>query len=126
MEDTPSSEEVVGAVRDFLRDEVMPELIGRKSFHVRVAVNALGIVERRFQLGTAQDAAERERLEALLGREGDLDTLNRELCRRIRSDELTLDNPLLEKHLWQTTLDKVAVDQPKYSGYRTALGRLSD
>ena len=123
MEDTPSSEELVGAVRDFLRDEVMPELSGRKSFHVRVAVNALGIVERQLQLGIAQEAAERERLEALLEQEGELDALNRELCKRIRSGELTLDDSALEKHLRQTTLDKVAVDQPKYSGYRAELER---
>jgi hypothetical protein len=126
MEDTPHSDELVGAVRDFLRDEVMPELTGRKSFHARVAVNVLSIVERQLERGRAQEAEERQRLESLLGQEGDLEALNRELCRRIRTGELTLGNDALEEHLWQTTLDKVGVDQPKYSGHRAARERPGD
>jgi hypothetical protein len=27
----------------------------------------------------------------------------------------------LREHLWETTLTKLAIDQPKYSGYRRAL-----
>jgi hypothetical protein len=47
--------------------------------------------------------------------------LNRELARRIRDGELTLESPGLAEHLWATTLAKLAVDQPTYSGYRAAL-----
>jgi hypothetical protein len=121
--DQPSAAELVAAVRAFLEEQAMPALEGRVAFHARVAANALGIVERQLQLSPRHDAEERERLRQLLGREGGLDELNRELCRRIRSGELDADSPGLAAHLRATTLAKLAVDQPGYSGYRRALER---
>ena len=93
MQDRPSAVELLQAVRSFIQDQAIPRLEGRAAFHARIAVNALAIVERGLELGSAQDAAERERLEAMLGRKGTLDTLNRELCRRIRTGEVDLDTP---------------------------------
>ena len=122
MQDQPSAIELLRAVRSFLQDQAIPRLEGRAAFHGRIAVNALAIVERGLELGPAQDDAERERLEALLGRTGSLDELNRELCRRIRAGEVDLDTPGLAEHLRQTTLAKLAVDQPRYAVYRRATG----
>jgi hypothetical protein len=119
--DPPTAAELITAVREFLEEQALPQLEGRAAFHGRVAANALAIVARQLELGPAADAAERERLRALLGRDGTLDELNRELCRRIRGGELRLESPGLVDHLRRTTLDKLAVDQPKYSGYRRAL-----
>ena len=53
-------------------------------FQMRVAVNSLAILEREGRLGPAADARERERLMALLGHDGTLEDLNRELARQIR------------------------------------------
>ena len=122
MQDQPSAIELLRAVRSFLQDQAIPRLEGRAAFHGRIAVNALAIVERGLELGPAQDDAERERLEALLGRTGSLDELNRELCRRIRAGEMDLDTPGLVRHLRETTLAKLAVDQPRYAAYRRAMG----
>jgi hypothetical protein len=47
--------------------------------------------------------------------------LNRELCRRIRDGVISLDSPGLAEHLTLTTRDKVAIDQPSYSGLRRLL-----
>ncbi len=58
----------------------------------------------------------------MLGRAGSLDELNRELCSRIRAGELDLETPGLAEHLRETTLEKVAVDQPRYAAYRRAVG----
>jgi hypothetical protein len=121
--DQPSAAELVAAVRDFLQEHAMPALEGRAAFHARVAANALGIVERQLRLGPEQEDAERERLRALLGREGSLEELNRELCRRIREGSLDAGSPGLAEHLRATTLAKLAVDQPRYSGYRRARER---
>ncbi len=121
MYDPPTTAELVTAVREFLEEHAMPNLEGRNAFHARVAANALAIVARQLELGPGAEEEERARLRALLGTEGSLDELNRELCRRIRSGDLALDEPGLIAHLRTTTLDKVAVDQPKYSGYRRAL-----
>jgi hypothetical protein len=124
VQDQPSAIELLRAVRDFIQDQAIPRLEGRAAFHGRIAVNAIAIVERGLELGPAQEAAERERLEALLGRSGSLDDLNRELCQRIRAGEVDLDTPGLAQHLRQTTLAKLAVDQPRYAAYRRATGEL--
>ena len=49
-------------------------------FHTRVAVNVLGIVERELTLGPELAPAERARAAALLGHDGDVDALERELA----------------------------------------------
>jgi hypothetical protein len=119
--DQPTLVELVAVVREFLEHRALPALEGHTAFHARVAANALGIVERQLEHGTEAEAAERARLEALLGRTGTLDELNRELCRRIRAEEIGGDDADLMRHLRETTLAKLAVDQPRYSGYRKAL-----
>lgn len=123
MYDPPRLIELVGAVRDFLERQALPKLEGHTAFHARVAVNALAIALRQLELGPAAESAERERLRALLGRDGSQDELRRELCARIRAGEIGLATPGLAEHLRRTTLDKLAVDQPGYSGYRRALAR---
>jgi hypothetical protein len=123
MQDQPSAIELLRALRSFVEDEATPQLKGRAAFHARVAGNVLGILERGLELGPEQDAAERSRLEALLGQRGSLEELNRELCRRIRSGEMDLDTPELTAHLRETTLAKLAVDQPGYAAYRRAIGK---
>jgi hypothetical protein len=47
--DRPNAIELVQAVREFLESDVMPATEGRVQFHTRVAMNALGIVERELQ-----------------------------------------------------------------------------
>lgn len=123
MMDQPSILELVNAVRGFLETKAMPELKGHTAFHARVAANALGIVSRELELGPKSADAERGRLTALLGHDGALDDLNRELCQAIRSGKMDIASPELAKHLEQTTLDKVAIDQPNYAGLRVTRSR---
>ena len=119
--DQPSMLELVDAVRAFIEQRAMPELKGHTAFHARVAANALGIVSRELKLGPAATLEERKRLTALLGHEGSLEDLNRELCRKIREDTIGLESTELKKHLDVTTRDKVEIDQPTYSGLRQTL-----
>jgi hypothetical protein len=121
VHDQPSAEQLVAAVRDFLERVAMPQLSGHSAFHARVAVNALAIVERQLALSAEQDAAESDRLRALLGHDGALEAQNRELCREIRAGRIGRSTPGLLEHLRATTLAKLAVDQPSYSGYRRAI-----
>ena len=118
MMDQPSALELVTAVREFIEKHAIPQLEGHTAFHARVAANALAIVARELDQGAAAGAEERRRLTALLGIEGTLEQQNRELCRRIRSDKIALDDPSVAEHLRQTTLAKVAIDQPNYSGFQ--------
>lgn len=110
--------ELVEAVRDFLETKAMPELKGHTAFHARVAANALAIVARELELGPKSATEEKARLVSLLGHDDTLEALNRELCARIRSGIFDLDTPGLAEHLTVTTREKVAIDQPGYSGLK--------
>jgi|3_EtaG_2_1085321.scaffolds.fasta_scaffold00072_7 hypothetical protein len=121
MQDQPTASELVEAVADFIRNHAMPQLQGHAAFHARVAANALDIVKRELDVAPTANAEEASRLAALLGMEASLEELNRELCRRIEAGEVGLDTPGLKDHLWRTTLTKLSIDQPNYSGYRRAL-----
>ena len=121
MPDQPSIIELVEVVSEFIRNHAMPQLKGHTAFHALVAANALDIVKRELEIAPEASSDEHRRLQALLGTDGSIDALNRELCSRIEKGELTLETPGLRDHLWETTLTKLAIDQPKYSGYRRAL-----
>lgn len=125
MQDQPTVGELVEAVADFIRNHAMPQLQGHAAFHARVAANALDIVKRELEVAPAANAEEAARLKTLLGMEGSLEDLNRELCRRIETGEVGLDTPGLKDHLWRTTLIKLSIDQPNYSGYRRALDEVA-
>jgi hypothetical protein len=121
MQDPPYPSEIIGAVAAFLKNVVAAETTGATSFQARVAANALEMMKRELENAPADDAAELERLRALLGMDGALAELNAELSRRIEAGEIDLATPGLKDHLWATTLAKLAVDQPTYGGYRAAL-----
>ena len=121
MQDQPTAIELIDVVAEFIRVHAMPQLKGHAAFHARVAANALDIVKRELEIAPNAEIAELLRLKVLLQSEGDVDTLNRELCDQIENGSLTLETPGLVDHLWQTTLTKLAIDQPKYSGFVRAL-----
>jgi hypothetical protein len=122
MQDEPTPEELTKAVADFLRDDIAPEIDGHNAFKLRVAINVLDLVTRQLKLGQESDAAEAARLTRLLGMEGSLIELNRALSDKIAKGEVDLQTPGLAEHLWQTTLAKLAVDQPNYGSYKRELG----
>ncbi len=53
--------------------------------------------------------------------QGSLGELNRMLADQIAKGEVDLQTSGLADHLWQTTMDKLAVDQPNYASYRREL-----
>ena len=123
MLDEPTPVELVKAVADFLRNDIAPAIGGHNAFKLRVSINALDLVTRQLTLQAGGEATEAERLAQLLAIQGPLDELNRALAERIANGEVDLQTPGLADHLWQTTLDKLAVDQPNYASYRRELER---
>lgn len=121
MQDEPTPYEIIGAVAEFLRAVVAVESNPRTSFIARVAANALEMSRRQMALSLAADAAELERLRAILGHGGDLAALNAEFADKIASGALDLASPGVAEQLWAATMAKLAVDQPTYSAYRAAL-----
>ncbi|PKP81871.1 MAG: hypothetical protein CVT79_08960 [Alphaproteobacteria bacterium HGW-Alphaproteobacteria-18] len=121
MHDAPSAKELVEAVKSFIDNTAMTQLTGHAAFHARVASNALATVLREMEQRPAAEADERTRLQALLNsQETDVGALNRALCEEIQAGRVDLTTPSLLTHLKSTTIDQLSVDQPGYSGLRTA------
>jgi Domain of unknown function (DUF6285) len=123
MQDEPTPIELTKAVADFLRNDITPVISGHNAFRLRVAINILDLVARQLTLEEGSDANEVERLTCLLGIKGSVEELNRVLAERITKGEVDLGTSGLAEHLWQTTMDKLAVDQPNYASYRREFAR---
>ena len=116
-QDRPTAAELLAAIADFLREEATPALDKadpRLAFQMRVAVNSLAILEREARLAPAADQRERARLVALLGHDGTLPDLNRELARQLREGKRDERNTQLMAHLEATIADKIAIANPKW------------
>jgi len=121
MHNNPSPSEIIEAVKLFIDETAAPNLEGRAAFHARVASNILATLLRDNEARPQNDVDEAQRLAELLGKQGELPDLNRELCEKIRSGDMTVETPNLLKHLKLTAIAQLKVDQPKYSGLQTAL-----
>jgi hypothetical protein len=127
MQDEPTPEELIKAVADFLRNEIAPGISGHHAFKLRVSINALDLVTRQLALEQGSDATEVARLTELLDMPADetssLTELNGALADRIAKGDADLQTPGLAAHLWQTTMDKLEVDQPNYASYKRESGK---
>ena len=116
MQDRPTAVELLDAIREFLEHDVIPAAEGRVQFHSRVAVNALGMLERELRLGPALDAADRARLSALLGHDADLPALTAELAGRIRDGSLDDRHGEVISAVRESVRAKLVVSNPDYVG----------
>jgi aminoglycoside phosphotransferase (APT) family kinase protein len=123
--DMPRIDELVTSVRDYLREDVMKATQGRTRFLARVAGNSLDIVLRDLAVGDKHRKRQAERLRSVLDEEGDLETLRRSLVRRLREGRIALDHPGLTDYLREAVVNQIAIDQPTYSGLKTALAGTS-
>jgi Domain of unknown function (DUF6285) len=116
-QDRPTAAELLAAIADFLREEATPALDKaepRLGFQMRVAVNSLAILEREARLGPAADRREHARLVKLLGHDGTLPDLVRELARQLREGTRDERDAELMAHLDATVADKIAIANPKW------------
>ena len=122
--DRPNVDELLEAVEEFLRDKAMPALDGHLNFNARVAANVVGICRREIAQSPQIEANQIDRMVAILGHDGDIRELNRELCLLIRDGGIPLDDPALMDHLAKFAIEEIGVDNPRYSAYRKAMGEL--
>ena len=117
MNNPPSKEELIISIINYIENDVISELKGQKRFHAHVAKNSLNIILRQLSLEEENNSNERKRLTEILKIDGDLKELNKILCEKINNDEINIkDNDLID-HLYKTTMEKLSIDQPNYSGY---------
>jgi hypothetical protein len=113
-QDRPTAAELLQSVREFLEADVMTATEGRVQFHTRVAVNALGMIERELTLGPGFVAAERTRAEAILGHDGNARDLETELAAAIRNGALDDRLDAVRDHVRATVREKLLVANPGY------------
>jgi hypothetical protein len=113
-QDRPTAAELVQSVREFLEADVMTATEGRVQFHARVAVNALGMIERELTLGPGFVAAERARAAAILGHDGAPRDLEVELAAAIRNRALDDRLDAVRAHVRATVREKLLVANPGY------------
>jgi hypothetical protein len=100
--DRPDPSELVQAVREFLERDVMAATEGRVQFHTRVAVNALGMVERELQRGPLADLKDAER------------AAERALATQIRRGALDDRLDAVRAEIRATVREKLLVANPGY------------
>src|SRR5215469_15453278 len=98
----PSAPVLLTAAVKYLEDELLPTLTGYHRFQTRVTANVLNIVRRELELRGAQTAAERSRLGALVGHDGEVEPLSAGLCELIREGAVDLNDPDLRAHVCQS------------------------
>ena len=130
MQDRPSVQELLAAVRGFLEDDVIPALDGRLRFHALVAANVLAIVGRELATDEAGLVEEWERLSGLLGEQAGappsrLEALRAavrertaELAARIRRGDADAEPfaARVRAYVRETVRAKLHVANPRYLG----------
>lgn len=110
----PDAPTLLSAAVKYLEDELLPALDGYHRFKTRVTVNVLNTIRRELELRGEQAAAERMRLAAILGHDGEVDALSLELSERIRSGALDLNDAALREHLRESVADALTINNPKW------------
>jgi len=115
------ADELLLAVQDFLRREVLPQLDGFAAYNTRVAANSLAIATRELQLRPQLD-----RLDLAYALHAGLDPaagpIPQQLALGLRRRAVAPDAHLLH-YLRQRALLSLEIDNPKYSGYLQARER---
>ncbi len=131
MQDIPDKSALLGAVRRFLKDDLLPVVPDPSlRYRVLVALSLLGVVERELALGDGHYADEIGRLAELLeaAEVDDLSALQSDDARRaaltpiyerLLADDAT-DQDALFAHVKATLADKLAVVNPRFDLSATA------
>ena len=115
------STELLAAVRQFLREEVLPELDGFKAYTTRVAANALGIVARELEMGAGLAELDNQ-IASTLDLDEQAGPVTRQIALALRDGTMAQDERILT-YLRQRALHSCAIDNPKYSGLHQARAR---
>lgn len=120
MTHQPTKQSLVEAARTFLEQELKPALTDTAlQYKLRIAMNVLAIVEREL----AQEHVAEQEQSAGLRRLLDSDSVSShdmtiQLCQRIQQGKFDRAEDALLEHLEKTALNRLAIDNPRYSTYR--------
>ncbi|MHB8440206.1 MAG: DUF6285 domain-containing protein [Acidimicrobiales bacterium] len=106
--DAPGIDELLDAVEQFLRQDLLPTVEGRMAFLVRVSANVVSMVARQVELGPEQAGAHVARLRSF-----GVDS-ERALAEAIRSGSFDDRLDEVTAAVRATVADKLAVANPRY------------
>ena len=111
-----SLREMMTALEEWVRDDVIPDASGRALFQGRIAANLLGQLQREAQMGRDFALRARDRLKAM---RLSPDALNEGLAKG------TIDwrRPGVFDHLRLSATERLLIDQPRYHGLQAAQTR---
>ena len=116
-----TANELLTAIRTFLKEEALPQLDGYSAYNTRIAANSLGIVARQLELGP-----DLEKLDAACADSFGIDPqkgpVTQQLALKLRNGSMQADASLLD-YLRRRTLKTLEIDNPKYSGFIQAQQR---
>ena len=117
-----TSAELLGAVKGFLMENVLPAVSGRDQFNARVAANVLGIIEREQALSPALQALDREAAERWLPDQESTKDIPQQLARALAARAIPVD-PGFVDYLRARQLLVTAINNPRYASRAVAEAR---
>ena len=117
-----TSAELLGAVKGFLMENVLPAVSGRDQFNARVAANVLGIIEREQALSPALQALDREAAERWLPDEESTEDIPQKLARALAARVIPADPDFVD-YLRARQLLVTAINNPRYASRAVAEAR---
>ena len=110
----PDARTLLGAAIKYLEEELMPELAGYHRFKCRVTVNVLSTLRRELELSENFAENESSRLSTLLGHSENLQKLSDELAAKIRSGQLSSDDPSMREHIRESLREALTINNPRW------------
>ncbi|MBL6820986.1 MAG: hypothetical protein ISQ67_03525 [Luminiphilus sp.] len=117
-----TSSELIGAVKQFLMESVLPSLSGRDQFNARVAANVLGIIEREQQLDPALQALDAEAAQKWLPNLSSDADIPQQLSRALAARGITPDTEFRD-YLKARQLLIAGINNPRYASRAVAEAR---
>ena len=117
-----TSAELLGAVKGFLMENVLPAVSGRDQFNARVAANVLGIIEREQALSPALQALDREAAQKWLPDQVSTEDILQQLARALAARNIPAD-PDFMAYLKARQLLVTAINNPRYASRAVAEAR---
>lgn len=108
-----SADELLRAVKQFLRERAIPALSGRDQFNARVAANVLGIIEREQALRPELTMLDKDAAEKWLPRGAAEQDVGVEIARALANRQIATDE-LFVNYLKARQLLVTAINNPRY------------
>jgi hypothetical protein len=111
MRDRPDGPELLALIRRIEDADPAVSLPADDRYKNLMLAHAKAIADRQAELGGAPEDRELRDLKSLVGGDGGLADLNRDLAAAIRGGDF--DSGAARDHLWKTALDRVRESNPK-------------